>query len=162
MEIKTLFQIQKQLNDRINQEHQLEGHDLFDEQQLAFLVELGELANETRCFKYWSRKPSSERTMILEEYVDGLHFILTLGLTLGFTNWLAKKIYSYKETMTEQFLEVMKRTHQLNEQRTEENYLQLVGSFLGLGQQLGFSYEEIEKSYIRKNKINHQRQDEGY
>ncbi len=43
MEIKKLFQIQKQLNDRIVQEHQLEGEDLFNEKQLAFLVELSEL-----------------------------------------------------------------------------------------------------------------------
>ena len=50
---------------------------------LALLVEIGELANETRCFKYWSNKPASEREVILEEYVDGLHFILSIGIDLG-------------------------------------------------------------------------------
>lgn len=162
MEIEKLFQIQKQLNDRIIQEHQLEGEDLFTEVQLAFLVELGELANETRCFKYWSRKPSSKREVILEEYVDGLHFVLTLGLALRYTNVIIKQTYSYLETMTEQFLEVMKQTHELNRERSDENYQRLVDSFLGLGQQLGFSYEEIEEAYLAKNKVNHQRQDNGY
>lgn len=162
MNLKTLFQIQKQLNDRIVQEHRLEGQDLFNEKQLAFLVELSELANETRCFKYWSLKSSSERSVILEEYVDGLHFVLTLGLALEYTNSMVKNTYSYRETVTEQFLEVMHQTHQLNQQRTEANYQALVDSFLGLGQQLGFSYKEMEEGYLAKNKVNHQRQDEGY
>ncbi|TWI57015.1 dUTP diphosphatase [Halalkalibacter nanhaiisediminis] len=162
MEIEKLFLIQKQLNDRIIQEHRLEGKDLFTEVQLAFLVELGELANETRCFKYWSRKPSSKREVILEEYVDGLHFVLTLGLALRYTNVIIKQTYPYLETMTEQFLEVMKQTHELNRERSNENYQRLVDSFLGLGQQLGFSYEEIEEAYLAKNKVNHQRQDNGY
>lgn len=162
MEIKRLMQIQKKLNDRIMEEHDLVGQDLFYEQQLAFLVELGELANETRCFKYWSVKPSSERDVILEEYVDGLHFILTIGLTLGYTDWELEHTYPYAESVTEQFLNVMEAMHKLREDKSRENYLAVVSTFFGLGLQLGFTYEEMEKSYLEKNKINHQRQDEGY
>ncbi len=162
MEIKSLIEIQKKLNDRIIEEHQLVGEDLFHEQQLAFLVELGELANETRCFKYWSLKPSSERSVILEEYVDGLHFILTIGLTLQFTDWEVQETYLYKESVTEQFLHVMECMHKLTKARSKENYLRLVAAFFGLGQQLGFTYKEIETSYLEKNEINHRRQDEGY
>lgn len=162
MNIQRLLQVQKKLNDRILKEHDLVGEDLFHEQQLAFLVELAELANETRCFKYWSIKPSSERAVILEEYVDGLHFILTIGLTLGFTDWQVEKTYPYKESMTEQFLHVMECMHELSAKKTKESYLNVVATFFGLGHQLGFTYEEIEKSYLEKNKINHKRQDEGY
>src|SRR5690625_4753467 len=141
MNIKKLFHIQKRLNDRIIQEHQLADQDLFHEKKLAFLVELGELANETRCFKYWSRQSASDRALILEEYIDGLHFILTIGLAYDFTNWSVQAFYPHKESMTEQFLEIMKKTHELNENRTKENYLALVAAFFGLGTQLGFTYE---------------------
>ena len=51
---------------------------------LALLVEIGELANETRSFKFWSVKPASEKKIILEEFVDGIHFILSLGIECGF------------------------------------------------------------------------------
>ncbi len=45
---------------------------------LALTIELAELANETRCFKYWSSKGPSEREVILEEFVDSIHFLLSL------------------------------------------------------------------------------------
>src|SRR5574344_2358436 len=53
---------------------------------LALLVEIGELANETRCFKYWSNKKASEKSIILEEYADGMHFYLSLGVDLNVKN----------------------------------------------------------------------------
>ena len=37
--------------------------------RLELLVELGELANETKCFKYWSKK-TGDKEKILEEYID--------------------------------------------------------------------------------------------
>ena len=51
-----------------------------DERFLALLVEIGELANATRAFKYWSLKPAEERARLLDEYADGLHFFLSLAL----------------------------------------------------------------------------------
>src|SRR5688500_20051556 len=54
--------------------------DVFREKCLALLVELGELANETRCFKFRSKKPRNDDSVLLEEYVDNRHFRLSLGL----------------------------------------------------------------------------------
>lgn len=49
---------------------------------LAFVVEIGECANEVRSFKHWSKKGPSKRSVILEEYVDALHFLLSLTYSL--------------------------------------------------------------------------------
>lgn len=38
----------------------------------------------------------------------------------------------------------------------------LLSHYLGLGEMLGFKLEEIERAYIEKNQVNHQRQDNGY
>ncbi|WP_088103772.1 dUTP diphosphatase [Halalkalibacter urbisdiaboli] len=162
MNIAALFTTQHTLNKRIIHEHQLESKDLFSEQLLAFLVELGELANETRCFKYWSKKPSSEKEVILEEYVDGLHFILTMGIALDFMNFEPGRTIEQEETLTKQFTRVMERTHQLHQERSETSYIQLFQDFLMLGQMLELSEEEIERGYYEKNQVNHKRQDEGY
>jgi len=43
-----------------------------------------------------------------------------------------------------------------------DNYEKLFSHFLLLGRKLDFTEEEIFESYLEKNKINHQRQDEGY
>lgn len=80
----TLFKMQKALDSHIESQHGLQNEDLFERKVLALLVEIGELANETRCFKFWSVKPSSERNVILEEFVDGVHFILSLGIECGY------------------------------------------------------------------------------
>lgn len=45
---------------------------------LALLVELHELANETKCFKFWANRPTGNRDKVLLEYADVLHFILSI------------------------------------------------------------------------------------
>src|SRR5690625_2546043 len=54
MNLSKLFKIQKQLDERIVKEKGLEGQDLLDKKILALQVELGELAQNWRGFKYWS------------------------------------------------------------------------------------------------------------
>ena len=86
MQLEKLFNMQQALDQHIEEKHELQHEDLFNRKVLALLVELGELANETRCFKFWSIKPSSEKSVVLEEFVDGIHFILSLGIECGFQN----------------------------------------------------------------------------
>ncbi|WP_017726637.1 dUTP diphosphatase [Halalkalibacterium ligniniphilum] len=162
MDVKKLFSMQQTLNERITTEHGLDDQLLFDEKLLALQVELGELANETRCFKYWSKKGPSPDAVILEEYVDGLHFILTLGLTLNMTDVIVKSNAHENRTLTEQFLLVNQRMVELQQERTFASYEKLFGDFLALGEKLNFSKEQIEQAYLEKNKVNHKRQDEGY
>src|SRR5699024_1796882 len=62
MNLSKLFSIQEQLDKRIVEEHVLQGQDLLAEKILALQVELGELANEWRWFKFWSadKEPRTE------------------------------------------------------------------------------------------------------
>src|SRR5699024_7652437 len=80
MNWKLLFEKQVELDAYITNNHDLSGSDLFEKKILALFVELGELANETRCFKFWSMKERNSNSVILEEYVDNIHFLLSLGL----------------------------------------------------------------------------------
>jgi len=48
------------------------------------------------------------------------------------------------------------------EKPTIDHYNKLFNQFLLLGKKLDFTEEEIFESYLEKNRINHQRQDEGY
>ena len=78
MKFTELFKMQYQLDKTINDKHNTTYETTLTKRIMAFMVELGEFANETRCFKYWSVKPSSEKEVVLEEYIDGIHFILSL------------------------------------------------------------------------------------
>jgi dimeric dUTPase (all-alpha-NTP-PPase superfamily) len=178
MNLNKLFQIQKELDQKIVDKHGLHGEDLLPKKILALQVELGELANEARFFKFWSEdqeprtkrgyglvRPGEWRNPLLEEYVDCLHFILSIGNHLGFNTTF--KPYLVKEYTTLEYFEVtfVKISefvvHQGRKQK-EFYYGEVFSHFLGLGKSLGFTWGEVEQAYLDKNKVNHARQESGY
>ncbi|MDQ1001265.1 dimeric dUTPase (all-alpha-NTP-PPase superfamily) [Neobacillus niacini] len=163
MQLEKLFRMQRGLDLHIEEKHGLQNEDLFDRKVLALLVELGELANETRCFKFWSIRPSSEKSVILEEFVDGIHFILSLGIECGFQN-LDYKLEAKPsiESTTEQFLLIYQEINKFKDSKNVMDFKTLLQSYLQLGSLLGISYEEMEKAYFTKNEVNYQRQQNNY
>lgn len=156
-----LFVMQRELDERIESVHHLEETDLSDEKLLALQVEVGELANETRCFKFWSVKPPSDRTVILEEYVDGLHFILSIGLSFGFRPTQVAQP-GKEEGLVQSFLNVFAAIATFRHKSDETHYSELFSAYMALGEALDFSAEEIQSAYEDKNQVNHVRQDSGY
>jgi dimeric dUTPase (all-alpha-NTP-PPase superfamily) len=156
----TLFDRQRELDERIKEEHQLSGNQ-FDERLLALLVELGELANETRSFKFWSTKGPSPQDVILEEYVDGIHFLLSLGLALGYERDSFPAGSSYLDA-TDAFLDVFRKVTNFGLSKTEPMYETLMAAYLELGYTLGINEELMVMAYMAKNEKNHERQNQGY
>ncbi len=161
MNIHKLYEIQEKLDNRIRIKHGLKDRNLILAKILALQVELGELANETRCFKFWSRKGPSSKEAILEEYVDCLHFILSIGLESGLTDINLVRINN-TDNLIGQFQNIFAQIITFQYELTLNNYEKLFNHFLLLGSKLGFTDEEIYLAYLEKNKVNHQRQDEGY
>jgi dimeric dUTPase (all-alpha-NTP-PPase superfamily) len=163
MQLGKLFEMQKALDQHIEEKHNLQKEDLFNRKVLALLVELGELANETRCFKFWSIKPSSEKSVVLEEFVDGIHFILSLGIECGFQKFEHTLTTEGSElTVSEQFLLIYEKINVFKRSKNNEDFRSLLESYLQLGALLGISYEEMEKAYFAKNEVNYQRQQNSY
>jgi len=161
MNLDKLFQMQSTLDHRIESQHHLEGVALLNKKILSLQVELGELANETRCFKFWSTKEPSSKDIILEEYVDCLHFILSIGLEKDFQT-ITLNIKPITCELSDQFLNLYITIASFTTSSSLDNYSSIFHNFLSLGQNLGFSEEDIENGYFYKNKINHERQDNGY
>lgn len=170
-----IYEIQRELDQKIKENHHLQHKDLIPSKGLALLVEVGELANETRCFKFWSLKPSSADETILEEYVDGLHFILSLGLDQGIEQAAIEQLAQqealwqsrtgkkeHQEQLVERFTHVFQTISHFIQTRETNDYVRLFAEYLALGSALGFDWEAIYHAYLRKNEINHQRQEEGY
>lgn len=160
MDWSSLFKMQDKLDRYIESNHDLTS-DLFHEKSLALLVELGELANETRCFKFWSTKPSSSRETVLEEYVDGVHFIMSLGIDQGLS-FNSKPLTKSEQQLTEVFLNVFEACTVFINNPTQKSYENLFNNYLQLGIQMDIDEEEIRKAYISKNEVNYIRQDKGY
>ncbi len=207
MNLQKLFEAQKKLDDHIEKNKGLEGKNLLDKKILALQVELGELANEWRGFKYWSenQEPNGEELCskcngsgyvinqydlnemdcskcggtsyenpLLEEYVDGFHFILGIGNDLNITHideaWISEMGDYSEESTTETFIKLIDSASSVYLYEDDINvqeriYEELFLTFIALGleeRHLGFTWEQIEQAYFAKNKVNHERQEQGY
>jgi dimeric dUTPase (all-alpha-NTP-PPase superfamily) len=105
---------------------------------------------------------SEVRNPLLEEYVDGLHFVLELGIERDFMHVIYDLKSLKEETIVEQFIYLTKVVSDFNEYHSIPAYLEIVESYITLGEMLGFTWAEIEQAYYAKNQINHQRQENGY
>lgn len=166
MDFSKLFMMQSGLDKHIEEKHGLAGEALLDRKLLAFQIELAELANETRCFKFWSEKGASPFPVILEEYVDGIHFLLSVGLEYGYEDesdfYLPPIEPGDNLTLVRLFFDVIDGVTTLREQGDRDSYRKLFETYLLLGSKLQFTEEDITKAYFDKNEVNFQRQREGY
>ncbi|ALS79046.1 MULTISPECIES: dUTP diphosphatase [Planococcus] len=161
MKLHELFKMQEEL-DRFIQSNQKINEDVFRKKGLALLVELAELANETRCFKFWSTKGPSSRAVILEEYVDSIHFLLSLGIEKHL-NTLENWPDPISETdLTELFLRTQKAIQEFLRNYSMSNFMEIWSCYGGIAVALEFSYEEVLEAYIQKNQTNYDRQNNGY
>lgn len=174
--LKELFELQEQLDKHIVEKKHI-TEQTTEKKIIALIVELGECANEDRFFKYWSNKGPSPKEVILEEFADCLHFVLSIGndidhdKKLGELNYMMPckgEIASKKKDciFTEIIISIGKLQVNLryveNKIQTYIAYLDLLAGVLEFGYSLGFSQSEIAEAYIKKNKTNHKRQEEGY
>jgi dimeric dUTPase (all-alpha-NTP-PPase superfamily) len=192
MNLTKLVEIQKGLMDRIEEKHPAKSNEnRFYKRLLALLVEVGECANNWRGFKFWSNDqvprtteicmlcdgegyfqngneecPSCEgkgdvnTNPLLEEFVDVLHFVLELGIILEVL-YSFDEIKIYKSNSIEhQFIKLYREITNL--WLDHSFYLEVLNTYIGLGEMLGFTWDQIEQAYLDKNAVNHQRQVDGY
>lgn len=207
MNLQKLFDLQAKLEAHIEQEHpRQKGEDRLAKKILALQVELGELCNCWRGFKFWSKDqeprtkticeccdgrgyfdtglvedgtPYTEGCIycqgtgyqvdgnpLLEEYVDCLHFILSIGLELELeveteTGW--DDINSNEKDIVKQFLGVYKNISSIRDYwDIKDGWFEVFADFYLLGKMLGFTWEQVEQAYLEKNRINHERQNKSY
>ncbi|WP_433958873.1 dUTP diphosphatase [Cytobacillus horneckiae] len=186
LEFKGMYEAQKAFRSRID----YKGSDRFEKLILSLQVELGECANEWRGFKFWSENQESITSKntcehcnrygmksccgcegklyvnpLLEEYSDGLHFILDLGIEIYFEDFEMIYRLSSKDkdkSVSSQFNRIFSLVARFNWNKSPITYIELISEYLILGELLGFSFEQIEEAYYQKNAVNHSRQNEGY
>lgn len=161
MILTDLFLAQKKLDEEIAIKHGVSYEITRSKRTLALLVEIGELANATRCFKYWSTKNGESRDRVLDEYADGLHFFLSLGIDIK-----SKKdcynLTKHSKDLSEQFLIVYSNIARFMKRKDDLSFQKAFQNFLNLIPLLGFRYSSIEKAYFKKLGENYQRQAHNY
>lgn len=182
MDLVKIFAMQKELDNHILKEQGLTKTP-FNDRVLAFIVELGECANEWKGFKFWKvphkRKPNTWAQRgaammpedqewynpLLEEFVDKVHFIASLGISMNVNpeKVVVKNLDVWKaDSITEQYILMAGKAYELYLYHNRMDWNTLLRMLLALGEMLGFSKEQIEDAYIKKNTLNHERQVNGY
>ena len=102
----------------------------------------------------------SEKNPLLEEYVDTLHFALSIANDLGYHE------HEYIKTQPRDLNELVIGTTNLATiipmSRSKEHVSTLINNIIAFGYQLGFTEKDVIEAYYEKNKENHERQENGY
>lgn len=136
----------------------------FDKKLIAFFVEIAEFLNEIEVFKYWKiTKKHDNKLKILEEFVDGLHFLASIGLELNY------QAFEFRwEVSSQSFVELIKELYLqyayfLNSKdKTEEQYRKIAITFFQIVINLGFSAKEVLQAFTLKNQLNLTRIQQNY
>jgi len=138
--------------------------DCWDMTQKEYGASDGEYIPDFKDYPHFSEKKPQK---LLEEYIDCLHFFLSIGLDYGVDIKIDLKLGQSKDVMilfalvnryvAEMWWEFNDKTGQ-----AAVKWLFAMQHFLRLGEMLGFTQEQIEAAYIAKNEVNHDRQSTGY
>lgn len=162
IELAELLEMQEALDTAILNEHGVKRYPKFKIENALF-VEIAEMLNELpSIFKYWKKTAKNDREKALIEYVDALHFALSLTnnnphYILKDKAFLHKYLAYRKRKMPMKIAEEVQRViyYMVNTQE----YLYYL---FYLGGILEFTWDEIYKAYKDKNAVNYERLKTGY
>lgn len=161
IELDELFIAQSHLDERIAQEHNVSYESTRSKRIMALIVEIGELANTTKCFKYWSNKGKENDDIVLDEYADGLHFFLSLGIDIK-TKKKTYKISKHLDDLTSQFHLLYHNIDIFYKKQDDKSYIKAFQSFFNLLPLLGYKWIDLKNAYYKKLKVNYDRQNNNY
>jgi dimeric dUTPase (all-alpha-NTP-PPase superfamily) len=117
---------------------------------------------------------------LLEEFVDGVHFFLSIAIQKGWeealwiyeeqldpehfdgdlTSWYLEMIYFLNKA----YMEKYSNDNKIGDFQKNAYYFRIAWmEFLNIGiNGFGFTLNQIEQAYLDKNAVNHQRQENGY
>lgn len=155
------FDKQLMLDNNILQVKRLVRNASITEKKLiAFKQEFGELLQRLpEVFKFWSNKKNALDYDTVEEWVDGFHFLLSIGIDKGYDKEVTViETGEYDECTIQELSLLIYNGHVY----TLENYIILFKLYLTFIYKLGFGNEAIRQAYDNKNRENFKRQATGY
>jgi len=161
IQLKPLVTEQAKLDAHIQSQHQVTYANTRDKRILALLVEVGEMINETKTFKFWSKKPSAEKAIILDEYADGLHFFLSLGIEAQ-SQKMDYDIQKLSVSLTQATILVFQYLSELSKHWHVKHLEAAFQAYLNLMPLLGFTSEDVVEAYFKKLGVNYTRQQNAY
>ena len=157
MNFKNIMRMQKALDASIEKVHNVDRTKIVYKKVAALLVELGEFANEYAPFKYWKKSKVVNHGDVVEEFVDGIHFFISLAYTAGCEDDLTIKAKVIDQDLTKQLLATYEAIAKLGFNFNKEDLIKAFELYMGNAELLNLSDQEIEEFYDEKNRVNYER-----
>ena len=150
-DLTNIYKVTKQIDEQFAL-HYGNDEEIVRKNRLELLVELGELANETSCFKYWSMKQTGEKEKVLEEYID------CLFMTLYFSNITDISLdeefpSSLNGDIIDTFLSLNKFASDIGKAPSKDEIKRVLVELDHLAKLLDFTIEDLERATTMKSKI---------
>lgn len=157
MDLQNLFILQKGVDQGFTKNCNNNENSLLPKKILGLQVKISELANLTQCYKFWVKTSDCKSSMVLEQFVEGIHYILSIGLDKNYTN-INLEVNPLQNDLTVQFINLYIDINDFVVCPSIDNYKTLFENFLSIALSLGFDKEVIEKAYLEKNILLHKNQ----
>ena len=165
MNYQKLLEMQDKLDTHIMKNHKLQFIKL-SKAVLATIIELSEAVNDEQSFKYWKVNNQPKPTLI-EEIADFTHFLTHLSNRFNVTaeDITNRGMIKHKE-LDEHFICMFHTLSMIGlypkGEEKRKHVLILWSLFKGLWEHLGFTENDVFQAYLKKNKINYERQETNY
>lgn len=156
-QLEEMLEMQRALDEAIFKKHGIEEYPE-ENMKIALFVELGEMMNEFPTkFKHWKKTAKDDREKGLIEYVDALHFAMSLYVNKYGVKWVLREYQEYMYNYT-----LFQTLYYVADFSQWRNFVNVMTEIFYVGNLLGFEWEEIYNAYMAKNAENYRRLKEGY
>lgn len=114
---------------------------------LAFLYDLSEVSQYSRCYLFWEKEEPVNHNKLLEHYIEGLTMLMSIGYELRIDSIknhtelpLSVDIYSL-------FFKIYHSILKVQSHYSSEDYQNTIDDYFSLGFKLGINIEEILDNY---------------
>lgn len=136
----------------INRELQTTKNEVLNVQRLnqkilAFLHDLGQVAEDSRCYLFWEKDEPIDHQQLLEYYLEGLTMLMSIGYELRIDSIKNHSEIPSPTDIYSLFFKIYHSILKVQSHYSSEDYQNTIDDYFTLGFQLNIQIEEILNSY---------------
>ena len=135
----------------INRELQTTKNEVLNVQRLnqkilAFLHDLGQVAEDSRCYLFWEKDEPIDHQQLLEDYLEGLTMLMSIGYELRIDSIKNHSEIPSPTDIYSLFFKIYHSILKVQSHYSSEDYQNTIDDYFTLGFQLNIQIEEILNS----------------
>ena len=136
----------------INREIQTTKNEVLNVQRLnqkilSFLHDLGEVAQESRCYLFWEKAEPINHQQLLDVYIEGLTMLMSIGYELRIDSIKNYTEIPMSSDLHSLFFKIYHSILKVQSHYSSDDYQNTIDDYFTLGFSLGIQIDEIIDNY---------------